>query len=165
MKEKTIIIRNTIFWATAAIFAAMVFAMGPRGWGRVLICLTVVFFLLGAVLVVLTAKLKESGVRKFFFILTGASAIGIPVCAVLHNLVYGLCVKFGWVFWGEGGDEPFFFILALFVCPALFVIGSLGSIVLLVTARLKKKNLNFSIFLEFCIWNWLFKRSLKKKTG
>ena len=42
--------------------------------------------------------------------------------------------------WGKGGDETIFFILAIFVLPALFVIGALGSIVLLTLARLRKKE-------------------------
>jgi hypothetical protein len=143
MKAKILQIRNAIFWALVAIFAALVAAIS--GWGRLwglklLIYLAVAFVALAVALVVLTIKLKESGVRKFFFILTGASAVGIPICAVLHNLVFALCVKFGWVFWGEGGDEAVFFILAIFVFPALFVIGTLGSIVLLVTTRLRKKS-------------------------
>lgn len=164
MKAKAVQIRNAIFWSLVAIFAVMVFVIGHRGWWA-FISVAAVFVVLAAVLVVLTVKLKESGARKFFFILTGISAMGIPICIILHNLVYFLCIKFGWAFQGEGEDEPVFFILAILVFPALYVIGSLGSIVLLVSARLKKKNPNFPIFLEFRIWNWLFKRSLKKKTG
>jgi hypothetical protein len=140
MKAEALQIRNAIFWAMVAIFAALVAAIS--GWGRcwglkLLIYLAVAFFVLAAALVVLTVKLKESGVRKFFFILTGASAIGIPVCAILHNLVFALCIKFNCIYW-SGTDEPVFFILALLVCPALFVIGSLGSIVLLILTRLRK---------------------------
>jgi predicted neutral ceramidase superfamily lipid hydrolase len=147
VKAKALQIRNAIFWAMIVIFVLLVAVV--LSFGRLvglklppstMIYLAVAFFILAAALVVLTAKLKESGVRKFFFILTGASAIGIPICAVLHNLVYALCIKFGWVFWGEGGDEAVFFILAIFVFPALFVIGSLGSIVLLISARLRKKE-------------------------
>jgi hypothetical protein len=141
MKAKAVQIRNAIFWSLVAIFAVLVAAisgLGRFGGLKLLIYLAVALFALAVALVVLTVKLKESGVRKFFFILTGASAVGIPVCAILHNLVYALCIKFGWVFWGEGGDEAVFFILAIFVFPALFVIGSLGSIVTLIFAKLKK---------------------------
>jgi hypothetical protein len=79
-------------------------------------------------------KLKEPLIQRIFFLLTGASAVGIPICAILHNLVYGL------FFHGKNGDEAVFFILAVIVCPALFVIGMLGSLVLLIFARLKKES-------------------------
>jgi membrane protease YdiL (CAAX protease family) len=145
-KMKMLKIRNVIFWALIAIFVVLVAAIlglgrlwGPKLPPSAMIYLGIVFLALAAALVVLTAKLKEPGIRKLFFILTGASAVGIPVCAILHNLVYGLCVKFGWVFWGEGGDEPVFFILALFVFPALFILGALGSIVLLISGKPEKK--------------------------
>jgi hypothetical protein len=73
--------------------------------------------------------------QKFFFILTGASAVCIPIFAILHNVVYGL------FFHGKDGDEAVFFILAVLVCPALFVLGMLGSLVLLISGRLRKKNI------------------------
>jgi hypothetical protein len=59
------------------------------------------------------------GVRKQFFILTGASAAAIPLTAILHNFIF----------------EGFFFVLALLVFPALFVIGWLGSVVLMGTSK------------------------------
>jgi len=42
---------------------------------------------------------------------------------VLHNVVYGL------FFTGKQSDEAVFFILALLVCPLLFAVGTLGSII------------------------------------
>ncbi len=145
MKAKAIQIRNAIFWVIIAIFAAMVVIIASQGrfLGHkltivVFASLIITFSVLAAVLVVLTARVKEAFIRKLFFIVTGASAAGVLVFGILHNLVYGLCVKFGWVYWGEGGDEPVFFILALFVCPVLFFLGALGSIVLLIRAGLRK---------------------------
>jgi hypothetical protein len=36
----------------------------------------------------------------------------------MHNLIYGLGIYlFGQNFWGEGGDEPVFFILAVIGVP------------------------------------------------
>ena len=106
--------------------------------------LAIVFGLLGIVLVVLAARLKGPRIQKTFFILTGASAAGIPIFAVLHNLVHALLIAlFGEGFWernGSGGDEPVFFILAVLVCPALFLIGTVGSIVLLVKVRTAKQG-------------------------
>ncbi len=149
MKAKALRIRNAIFWILIAIFAAMFATISGLGrqWGPKLPSCTIIyiagiFLILAVVLVVLTVKLKEQGIRKFFFILTGASAAGITSCIMLHNLIYALCIMwFGRNFWGKGGDEAVFFILAVFVMPALFVVGSLGSIVLLMSARSKKRIL------------------------
>jgi hypothetical protein len=140
METKALRIRNVIFWTLVVIFAALVAGMANR-WmflghrrplGLAIIGIT--FCGLAAVLVVLTVKLKEPLIRKIFFILTGASAVGIPICVILHNLVYGL------FYHGKAGeDEAVFFILAIIVCPALFVIGMLGSIATLIYAKMKKK--------------------------
>jgi len=60
----------------------------------------------------------------------GIAACVLPA-AILHNLVYGLFILlFGEGFWGEG-DEAFFFIIALIVCPILFLIGTIGSFILI----------------------------------
>jgi len=85
-----------------------------------------VFFLLGVVLIVLTVREKIAGMLKAFFLLTGASAAGIFVFILLHNAVYGLAdywfsVEF---------EEPFFFIMAILVCPLAFLVGAIGSIIL-----------------------------------
>ncbi|MFZ0033935.1 MAG: hypothetical protein WAK60_02960 [Sedimentisphaerales bacterium] len=141
MKTKALQIRNAVFWALVVFFAALVAGVGMVNRWRflghkhlLLAIIGITFCGLAAVLVVLTVKLKEPLIRKIFFILTGASAVGIPICGILHNLVYGL------FFHGKDGDEAVFFILAVLVCPALFVIGMLGSIVLLISARLKKES-------------------------
>jgi hypothetical protein len=92
----------------------------------------IIFFLLGITLLVFTLREKVAGKLKTFFLLTAASAVGVFVFILLHNAVYGLFVYFfGEGFWGgTGGDEPFFFILALIVCPLGFLVGAVGSIVL-----------------------------------
>jgi hypothetical protein len=93
--------------------------------------------LLGVALIVLTVREKVRGMLRKFFLLAGASAVGLPVFAVLHNLVYGLFIYFfGENFWTRVGleDEPFFFMMAIFVCPLGFLVGAIGSIVL----RVKK---------------------------
>ena len=88
---------------------------------------------LGVALLVLTIKAKVRGMLNKFLLLTGASAVGLPVFAVLHNLVFALFIKlFGESFWGAAGDEPVFFILATMVCPIAFLVGVVGTIVLAV---------------------------------
>ncbi len=75
---------------------------------------------LGITLLVLTVKTKVRGILKKFLLLTGASAVGLPVFAVLHNLVSALL----------NTEEPVFFILAVIVCPIAFLVGAVGTIVL-----------------------------------
>jgi len=67
-----------------------------------------------------------------FVVLAGASFVGFFVSVLLHNAVYGLFIHFfGADFWDRigVGDEPFFFIIALFVCPIGFFVGLVGSVV------------------------------------
>lgn len=140
MHSKSQRIRNVTFFVLVAMFAALlaIFWPGTLLWkyvpGSVTLALAIAFALLGGVLVVLTLRLKEARIQRTFFLLAGASAVAIPICAILHNLVYGLFIWwFGEGFWERHGmDEGVFFILALFVCPALFLVGALGSIVLLI---------------------------------
>jgi cytochrome b561 len=87
---------------------------------------------LGIAIIVLAAKAKITRISKAFFILTGASAAGMVVGSVLHNLVYALFIKlFGEGFWAGMGDEPVFFIFATIVCPVALLAGIIGSIVLI----------------------------------
>jgi ABC-type multidrug transport system permease subunit len=75
---------------------------------------------------------------KKFLILTGASAVGMAGSQFLHNLVFGLFIQlFGADFWDRIGigDEPVFFMLAVFVCPLAYLVGAVGSIVLMVRRR------------------------------
>jgi hypothetical protein len=93
-------------------------------------------FFLGGLLIYCTIKLKIKGRLKWFLILTGGCPLIFLISVLLHNCVYGLCIYlFGENFW-NGGDEPFFFILAVIVCPIVFLIGIIGSM----TIMLKKKE-------------------------
>ena len=128
----------SIFWALVGVFIVIVCLLFIPPFRDLLagseLFLTpfAVFFLLGIALLVLAAKRKVDGTLRKFFLLTGASATGVFVSILLHNLVYGLFIYFfGEGFWDIiGGDEPFFFIMALFVCPLGFLVGVVGSIVL-----------------------------------
>jgi hypothetical protein len=134
--------RNAIFFVLVSVFALLLalFSLGGRLFGVVAV-LAIGFGLLGLVLVVLTVRLQEPRIQKTFFLLAGASAAAIPISVILHNLVYGLFILwFGEGFWeSHGADEPVFFILAIVVCPALFLVGTVGSTVLLIKARLAKQ--------------------------
>ena len=140
MKGKLI---RPIFWALIAVFIVLIVfililpAVRDETFirGSVLLWFMAIFgtafFLLGVALIFLTVKAKVRGMSKKFLLITGASAVGLPVFAVLHNLVYALLILwFGEDFWGASGDEPVFFILAVIVCPIGFLVGAVGSIVL-----------------------------------
>ena len=94
-------------------------------------------FVIGVPLIVLTIKRVEKGLLKIFLLTVGASLTGFPVFALLHNLVYGLFIHFFGADLWNGGDEPFFFILAVFICPLGFIVGAIGSIVLAIRGRLR----------------------------
>ncbi len=133
--------RNVSFFVLVLIFALLValFRLGGRLIQfpiSLLVVLAIAFALLGLIVAVLTARLKEPGAKRLFFLLAGASAAAIPICVILHNLVYALFIWwFGEGFWERHGtDEPVFFTLAVVVCPALFVIGAVGSMVSLTRA-------------------------------
>jgi hypothetical protein len=79
-----------------------------------------IFLGLSVTLIVLTVKKKVAGKLKKFLLLTGASAAGLPVFAVLHNVVGALLNL----------EEPVFFILATMVCPLGFLVGAVGTIIL-----------------------------------
>ncbi len=123
--------RNIVLVLLVVIFAVLmvsIFGLNERLNIRhipfyVLIAMACAFFVLGVVQTVLSVKIKESKARKLFSILAGTAAAGIPVCAILHNVVYGL------FFTGKSGDEAVFFILAVLVCPILFAVGTLGSLI------------------------------------
>ena len=131
-----------ILWALAGTFTiiASLFYVGAgsefvRGLrGPVFLASSgVVLFSLGITLIFLTVKEKAGGMLRTFLILTGVAAAVIPVSFILHNAVYGIFIHwFGVDFWDRVGlrDEPFFFSIAVLVCPAAFWVGVVGSIFL-----------------------------------
>ncbi|MBL7053146.1 MAG: hypothetical protein ISS02_00575 [Candidatus Portnoybacteria bacterium] len=130
---------KTIFYSLILIFIAIViyfiipFENKIKGtlFPFVITVLGLIFSLLGILLTYYTIKLKIEGKLKWFLILTGIPPVIALVSAILHNLVYGLMIYvFGEGFWGQGGDEVFFFILALIVCPIIFLVGAIGSIIM-----------------------------------
>jgi hypothetical protein len=133
-----------VFWIMVVVFIIIILSMFTGGlfagrvpFGYIIFPAFVIFVGLGIALIVLTVKKRPRGIRKTFLILTGASAVGIPVFAVLHNLVYALLILiFGEDVWGSLGDEPVFFTLAVIVCPVAFLVGAVGTIVLAVRDRL-----------------------------
>jgi cytochrome b561 len=126
-----------IFWIVVAFFIlaiSNIFIMNEFDlFNRYLFFASgVILLFLGIALIVLAVKAKLTKISKAFFILTGASATGMVIGSILHNLVYALFIKlFGESFWGNGGDEPVFFIFATIICPLALLVGMVGGIVLI----------------------------------
>lgn len=140
MNDRTAKLRNAALMGAVVVFGVtiLVFSLNMQLF-PVAAALAVIFGLLGVVIVVLTLRIQEPRLHRAFSLVTGISAAGIPISVVLHNLVYALCIVFfGEGFW-QGSDEPFF-IMAILVFPALFVIGVVGNSVLLIRAKMTKAN-------------------------
>jgi hypothetical protein len=96
------------------------------------------FFALGLTLLILTVKEKLDKILKGFLLLTSSSAVGVFVSILLHGVLYGLFILiFGEDFWEKIGipDEPVFFLMALIICPIAYLVGTVGSIVLILRRK------------------------------
>jgi len=82
--------------------------------------------IVGVVLLVLVFLTKMSKWLRFFFILTGASAIGWQVSLFAHDL---LIKRFP--------SEPVTYVLVFFVLPVTFIVGVIGTIITCIWQRVK----------------------------
>lgn len=134
------------FWALVVTFVIIVSVIViPSLMWRVtpsfLLLSVAAILALGSSLILLAIRNENiERLLKKFLILTGASSIGALVSVFLHNIVYGLFI----FFFGEGfwdrigfGDEPFFFLLAIIVCPIGVLVGAIGSTVLFIKSKKK----------------------------
>jgi len=99
----------------------------------------IIFFLLGVALMFLIWKGKlKKGMLKKFLILTGASSTGFFVGIFLHNMFYALNIITSHIIVLKYLTEALhvgFFIIAIIVCPIGFLVGMVGSIVLLIKKK------------------------------
>ncbi len=137
------------FWITASVFFLLVAficskQLIPLPYDiQALIAVSGVAALtiLGILLIVMAARARiHKGLRRAF-LLAGISAVAMPISAILHNVLYALLIKwFGEDILnklGSGGDEPFFFILAVIVFPVLFIVSATYGIVTITKRRSK----------------------------
>jgi len=138
------------FWALIAVFLLIVSqffipVISELFKGSLVFLLPfIIFSLLGITLIFLTLKQKVEGVFKRFLILTGISATGFFVFVFLHNIFYGLAIITNQIPIMSLIMEILhvaFFIIAIFVCPLGFVIGTTGTIVVFI-----KKKKESSVF-------------------
>jgi len=137
---------KVVFWALVGAFAAFIgavfgmpllenylpgslrlsFPVILAGAGSVLLVLGIVFL-------VLTKRGKVKGKLRRFQLLTGASAIGIPVGVVLHNALYALGEITSHIAILSQSLEVLhtvFFLLAIPICLVGFLVGAIGTIIL-----------------------------------
>lgn len=111
------------------IFLALVATLFPF-----LAVFSIIFFILGALLLFLTLKTKTINPKlKKFLILTGISSTGFFLSVLLHNFLYGLSVLLQHISSLHRLIEilsAVFFLIGIFVCPIAFVIGVVGGIIL-----------------------------------
>ena len=129
-----------IFSLLVAVFVLILVGMFVPGVGTrlfetagpvVVFCEWGLFFLLGALLIILILKNKVEGRLKKFLLITGISAVGFLVFVLLHNLVSGLLSTI----FNKEIEEPVFFILATLICPVAFLVGAIGTIISLIKQK------------------------------
>jgi len=85
-----------------------------------------------ATVVLVMAPIRTWRRTKKFLILLGASVIGFFVFVFLHNAFYALTILTSHIAALSHLMEAFhvaFFLIAVFLCPATFLVGAVGSIV------------------------------------
>ena len=141
-KNKLLIPTVVVFWITFALFLMIIVGiyfnfipyLGFISGLFSMISLSV----LGIALIVLAKMAEITKISKAFFILTGASAIGIGLGVLLHNIVCVILIKMlGENAWTNMSDEPVFFILATIICPIALLVGVIGVIVLLAKRKVR----------------------------
>ena len=116
MSEKNLISLKRIIYALIVLFILNLLPL------RVIsLPLSIVYILLGIMLIFLTFKSKVKGRLKVFLLLTGFSSAGL-----LLGLLHGF-----FEVWGLDTLQVIFFYIGVVVSPILFIIGVIGSLVIL----------------------------------
>jgi hypothetical protein len=137
VSQKESVLRVT-FYLLVAVFVlaiSIIFIPAFRGFisGTFMIISGVILVILGSVLIGLTLVQKVERKLKKFLMLTGASATGFFVFALLHNIFYGLeqvTSHITILSYLMKAFEVIFFLIAIFACPIGFLVGVIGTIVM-----------------------------------
>jgi len=100
---------------------------------RILLPLTAILgalFLIQGLRLTFAAR-RETGRRKLFFLLTGIAAAAPLPLALLHNLFDGLAFTFKSLKFLFGPLQVAFFIAALVISPLIFLVGVIGSLIVM----------------------------------
>ena len=135
MSQKESVLK-VIFYLLVVVFVlaiSIIFIPVFRGYVNAVFMIIsgVILVILGSILIGLTLVQKVEGKLKKFLILTGASAAGFFVFALLHNIFYALAQVSSHIIilsYLMKAFEVIFFLIAIFACPIGFVIGVIGTI-------------------------------------
>ena len=129
----------TVFWSMVAIFLVLLsfpFVLDTfrRKVFILYAILALVFLMLGIVLIVLAARSRLPRGLKIYMIIMGASAPGVFAGSIMHNMFYAFAVM------TEGNMilhvafeimHVGAFLGSLIVCPLLFLVGTVGALVMM----------------------------------
>jgi len=133
------------FWALVAVFLIILFGVFMGEWlmGPFFFLPAIgILFLLGAALLFFIYKSKIKSPLRKFLLLTGFSSAGFVLGVVLHNFFYALAILSENIIILKYAMEALhiaFFFIAIPICPIAFLIGAIGSAVLLVRQGKKEK--------------------------
>jgi hypothetical protein len=130
-KRKEVFILAGVF--CALIISAVVIGISDNTPGIVLCYL--------AFVVLAVAPTRTWRKTRRFLILLGASALGFLVFVVLHNAFYALTMLTSHIVALSHVMTAFHvicFVIAIFLCPATFLVGAVGSIACAVMGRRKR---------------------------
>ena len=137
MSQKENVLRVTFYLLVAVFILAVsiIFIPAFRGIvsGTFMIISSAILLLFSSVLIGLTLVQKVEGKLKKFLMLTGASAAGFFIFALLHNIFYGLeqvTSHITILSYLMKAFEVIFFLIAIFACPIGFLIGVIGTIIM-----------------------------------
>jgi hypothetical protein len=113
--------------------------------GKIFLPMISIFFLLSIALIWLTIKSKKDFKKwpKRFLLLTGFSAAGFFVCVILHNFFYALGIlteNILILYYLMEALHVVFFIIGTILCPIGFIVGAVGSTILFVKHKKRKKK-------------------------
>jgi hypothetical protein len=130
---------SIVFWALVATFGALVLTvLLPEVldfFRPVFLSLMALCFLLGLALLILTMRWKQRTLLRTFWLLTSSSTAGFALGSVLHNAFYALVTVTGkWPILNAAMEvlEVAFFLIATLLCPLVFLVGTVGAVVLIV---------------------------------
>ncbi len=132
-KENTLTITFYLLVVVFALAISIIFIPAFKGFvsGAFMIISGVILVTLGSTLIGLTLVQKIEGKFKKFLMLSGASAAGFFIFALLHNIFYGLeqiTSHIAILSYLMKAFEVIFFLIAIFACPIGFLIGVIGTI-------------------------------------
>lgn len=127
--------RNYVFFALCILLALLPFTI-ELGSSPAFAFIGIACACLGLYMVRLENRLADPLGRKLLFKVAGIASLG-PAFGILHNIPL---IQNAWASVADSHDEPFFFLLAALICPALFVLSASGCIGLLVRDHFTNKT-------------------------